>query len=179
MSQNSRNAVRSKSIPQSSSVAAAQGTKEALPPSVGRGRPNVCELVIAVLLKICRAANGSVSRDYGALDGIMSMSVLEPRRRRERSGARCPFGEKKLHRQVVFLPTELQFVSRIPARRCNLGTEYTYRKSISDPFRNSYCRDTWSLTNPPTSRRKCTVNQPMNCYISVVSCCWVVVRFPV
>ena len=88
MSQNSRNAVRSKSIPQSSSVAAAQGTKEALPPSVGRGRPNVCELVIAVLLKICRAANGSVSRDYGALDGIMSMSVLEPRRRRERSGAR-------------------------------------------------------------------------------------------
>ena len=61
MSQNSRNAVRSKSIPQSSSVAAAKERKKQ---SVRRS--DVRELVIAVLLKICRAANGSFSRDYGA-----------------------------------------------------------------------------------------------------------------
>ena len=47
-------------------------------PSVPSLVPKERLLVIAVLLKICRAANGSVavvavSRDYGALDGIMSV----------------------------------------------------------------------------------------------------------
>ena len=99
------------------------------PLSVRPQLPKERLLVIAVLLKICRAANGSlgrraVSRDYGALDGIMSV--------RARRLVGRPFGDVLSLRYaltsffanaavlcMVPLPAILQFGDRIHLHKIN------------------------------------------------------------